>query len=94
MQKITVYAGPSTTDKREVGVSDWSEYGPEEALRRIGLEYKTADYFPQREVVITIQPDSDLMLDPVTAEIHRLRRALIASGVKEGLVDAIQKGSA
>lgn len=89
MQKITVYAGPSSTDSRPQSVADWSEYDPEEALRRIGLEYKTADYFSQRQVVIVIDPADE---PPEAEQVRRLMRALEASGVKFGLVEKIRDG--
>jgi hypothetical protein len=64
--KITVYAGLGVAGaERASATADWSEHGPEEALRRIGLEYKQADYFPTRQVVIVIDP---VQVDPEQVE--------------------------
>lgn len=56
MTRITVYAGPAKGTDAIPTVRDWSEHGPEEALRRIGLEFKQADYFGHRQVVIVLDP--------------------------------------
>jgi hypothetical protein len=66
--KITVYMGPGVQGSERASFTadwSWSEYGPEEALRRIGLEYKQADYFPTRQVVIVIDP---VQVDPEQVE--------------------------
>ena len=62
MIRIIVHAGDGPADEisaRGPSSQDWSEHGPEEALRRIGLEYKQADYFPTRQVVIVLTPELD-----------------------------------
>lgn len=56
--RVTVYAGPSETDDRDpsVKVHEMSTGTIDETLRMIGMEYRGADYFPTRQVVITIDP--------------------------------------
>lgn len=98
MPHIQVFAGHSTSEEDlrppSAKVHGYvAESEVHETLRQIGLEYKTADYFPHRQTVIVIDPDPDILgvLPPSAREqINNLRAALIASGVKEGLVDAIQ----
>lgn len=99
MPHIQVFAGHSNNiDERPPSAKIHgyvAESEVNETLRQIGLEYKTADYFTSRQVVIVIDPDPDLSGTlPLSAnqQIDNLRRALVASGVKEPLVDAIQNG--
>jgi hypothetical protein len=76
MYKITVYAGKSNSDARPPSIHDWSdEEGPVEALRKIGLEYKGADYFHSRQVVIVIdpvQPSDEDKLERLKQDIKEL----------------------
>jgi hypothetical protein len=92
MIRVTTLAGDSTSDDRP-GSSVTRRLGSDgdlqHYLRGFGLNYEESDYLRTRPVVIVIDADVE---DPRDQEIDRLRRALIASGVKEGLVDAIQKG--
>jgi hypothetical protein len=91
--RVEVLAGSSLIDERN-GSSVEHTLGSagdlQHMLREFGLNYEQADYFMTRRVCIVIDPYTDG--DPKDDEIERLRQALIASGVKEGLVDAIQKG--
>lgn len=58
MIRITVYSGPARDDMRPssctMRITEETEV--HEELRKIGLEYKNADYMPQRQVVITLDP--------------------------------------
>lgn len=67
MIRITVYSGPSTTDERPPAVSTRTvaDVDVDDELRKIGIEWRTADYMPQRQVVIT--------LDPVTTDDERAK---------------------
>lgn len=58
MFRVTVYAGPSETDDRPSSVAQYEVSHDDlgEKLRHIGLEWKTADYMPQRQVIIAINP--------------------------------------
>lgn len=84
MIRVTVYAGPSATDERESSVVGHvaDDADVHELLRQIGLEWKTADYFPQRQVVIT--------LDPVNED--EAERASIKASVKEAAAHLEQTG--
>ena len=73
MPKIQVFAGHSDDEQddnvrppvgQNHGYVALSEVN--ETLRRIGLEYKQADYFPNRQVVIVIDPDPNV--DPLPLE--------------------------
>lgn len=100
MPQVQVFAGHSIdrNDEREPTTvqHDYIPVGElPEMLRAVGLNYKQADYFGTRQVVMVINPDPDLSGTlPLSAnqQIDNLRRALVASGVKEPLVDAIQNG--
>lgn len=83
--RIIAYAGPSGTDERPSSVVDWSEEGPEEALRRIGLEYKTADYMSQRQVVIVLTPEKDE--DPDWEVAKKMVRRAVNQIQETGLLD-------
>ncbi len=84
--KVTVYAGPNGERSPSIVVHDTDSDGPvEEILRKIGLEYKTADYFPERQVVIVV--------DPVNTDAGELREALdklngMAEDMQEFIRDA------
>lgn len=64
MIRMTVYAGAGTDDEdgpyepstivRLVAERDMSE-----ELRKLGLEWRQADYFPTRQTVITLDPMPD-----------------------------------
>lgn len=94
MIRVEVVAGGSDIDERP-GSSVYHQLGSagdlQHMLREFGLNYEQSDYFMTRRVCILIAPYEN-GTDPKDEEINRLRSALIATGVKEGLVDAIQKG--
>lgn len=83
MIKVTVFAGPSIDgqDDRPATIRDWSEYGPSEALRRIGLEYGSADYFQSREVVITLSPVAGEDFAAVRRSVRQAAEALEGTGL-------------
>lgn len=58
MIRITVYAGPAARGGREASTVEHvvDDRDVHEQLRLIGLEWKTADYFHERQVVITLDP--------------------------------------
>lgn len=59
MIRITVYSGPSDTDRDRppaITQRETPETQVHEVLRQIGLEWKGADYMTQRQVVITLDP--------------------------------------
>lgn len=74
MIRITVYAGPATADVlgglSSTKVHEVEDSAVHEILRSIGLEWKTADYFPRRQVVITLDP----VVDEPKAKIRELIR--------------------
>lgn len=84
MPKIEVFAGSSTNayDKREAStVNHGNVHNRDLAdqLFRIGLEYKTADYFPNRQVVIVITPESTVPPE-IQQKIKAAAEALEATG--------------
>lgn len=80
MIRITVYAGVSETDERPPSVKR-HEPLPEqyvaERLGTIGLEWKTADYFQTRQVVIVLEPVADADASDKAEETLREIRALL-----------------
>jgi hypothetical protein len=59
MIRMTVYAGESSGSdpyKPSVRTIVVEESQVHEELRRLGLEWKQADYFPTRQTVITFDP--------------------------------------
>lgn len=75
--RITLYSGPSDTDDRQDAVSVHlvDEADVHERLRQIGLEWTTADYMPQRQVLIALDP----VVPNDRAEIkQRVRAAAVA----------------
>lgn len=82
--RITVYAGESSWEGEQrpgsVVVHDHADVG--EVLRHIGLEYKSADYFPGRQVVITIDPIPDNSdSDDVRRKVREAAIALEGTGL-------------
>lgn len=68
MIRMTVYAGASPADETgpyepSVVVRTVRERDLSEELRKLGLEWKTADYFPTRQTVITLDPVPDERLN-------------------------------
>jgi hypothetical protein len=84
LTRITVYAGPSGEDPRESSVafqvvanSDVSEH-----LRMLGLEWRTADYMPQRQVVITLDPiEPEHRKEDVKIQVRAAAEALERTGL-------------
>jgi 2'-5' RNA ligase len=84
MIRITTYAGPPLhpNDVRGGTIKDWTEDGPEEALRKIGLEYRVADYFPNRQVVIVLEPVEDQSeLEQIRQRVRTASEALENTGL-------------
>jgi hypothetical protein len=83
MIRIQVYAGSKSADDHEqrpptiVDHGHIAESQVHEVLRHIGLEYKTADYFPERQVIIVLDPviEQDLPVE-VKQKMHELADAL------------------
>jgi hypothetical protein len=86
MPQIQVFAGQpidpaderlaSTVHHGSIALSEISE-----TLRKIGLEYKTADYFTSRQVIIVIDPDPGQKVAPeVREKIREAATALEATG--------------
>jgi hypothetical protein len=83
--RITVYAGrdenearpPTTIAHEPVPMCDVHE-----ELRRIGLEYKQADYFSTRQVLIVLEPvEPRAPLRDVQSKIREAAMALEGTGL-------------
>jgi len=71
MPNIQVFAGTSKYDDRQPTIVDHGYVATNHVyttLYEIGLEYKTADYFPNRQVVIVINPDPNVKNLPPEVE--------------------------
>jgi hypothetical protein len=86
MPKIEVFAGSSIDghDEREPSSYNHGNVADSEVadqLFRIGMEYKLADYFPNRQVVIVINPDPTFTVPPeVKQKIRAAAQALEDTG--------------
>lgn len=94
MPTIQVFAGHADgEDKRPPSVKNHG-YIPEsnvtETLRQIGLEYRTADYFGNRQVIIVINPDPELPMQ--AGEVERLKQVLRDQGFTDALIERLMKG--
>jgi hypothetical protein len=84
MHRIQVYAGhvdgPHDDNTRPASAKDHGYVEARdvhEVLRQIGLEFKTADYFTERQVIIVIDPQVEAELPLlVTQKMHELADAL------------------
>jgi hypothetical protein len=81
--RVTVYAGESAWpgEQRPGSVVAHNDADVAEVLRHIGLEYKTADYFPGRQVVITIDPIPADDSQDVRAKVREAAIALEETGL-------------
>lgn len=85
MIRITGYAGESPTDTERPG--SVKVYGPfedcdvNEALRQIGLEWKTADYMTQRQVVLVLDPVEDDKQPDVRGLVRKAAEMLEETGM-------------
>lgn len=95
MPHVQVFAGhTNTSDTRPPSVKDHGEVASQhvsELLWEIGLEFKSADYFLGRKVIIVIDPDEGD--DPKDAMIERLMAAVEAAGVPSWMAEKIRDGS-
>lgn len=84
--RITVYAGEGPDDgglhKPSVVSYFTSASEVHETLRQLGLEWKQADYFPARQVVITLDPiASPNQEDNVREKVRAAAEALEDTGL-------------
>ncbi len=82
MRRHGCSSGNSDDNDRPGAVSfaDVNERDMAEHLRKLGAEWKTSDYFPQRQVVITIVP-SVPSIHHVRSAVKRAAAALADSGM-------------
>lgn len=85
MLRVNVFAGPSDNpqDKRPATTAQHivSERDLSDALRQIGLEWKNADYMPNREVIITISSLAEVRDPEIGEKIREAAAALEATGL-------------
>lgn len=86
MIRLTVYAGPRPDDgglyKPSVSSRLVDECELSEELRQLGLEWKQADYFPQRQTIIALDPVPDEIDEPdVRARVREAAAALEGTGL-------------
>lgn len=84
MIKIMVYAGPPINDNasRPPSVREYTDEGPVQALINLSQEYKSADYFQTRQVVIVLTPTEDMIeLEQQKAAIRKAYNFIEESGL-------------
>lgn len=85
MIRMTIYAGPGPDDgglyKPSVSSRLIDERELSEELRKLGLEWKQADYFSQRQTVITLDPMPAAGEIDVQARIREAATALEGTGL-------------
>lgn len=87
MIRVTVYAGASPRDTEDgpyepsVGTCWVEERDLSEHLRKLGLEWRQADYFPDRQTVITLDPAPHPRSPDVGALVRKAAETLEETGL-------------
>lgn len=83
MIRISIYTAPTENDCRGGAISTRvvSENDVSEVLREIGLEWKTADYMSQRQVVLTLDPVRENEVREIKTAVRAAAQALEDTGL-------------
>lgn len=88
MIRITIYAGPHPDDelltssyKPTVSVMEVRDGDVSEELRKLGLEWRQADYFPNRQTVITLDPLPEAKQQDVEGLVRKAAELLEETGM-------------